>query len=543
MLLERDDFLKVAECLLLDALKIFEPDLKYCNDTVASLSFSGLELLEEETEPTSETLYLASCDMLVHSKAISMEDCYIVCCGNEVDLPLGQIHAHVLFLHSNAHINTVFNALNRLFQRLWNWDAKLNEALLSGADAQTFIDLSEHLFANPIVLITDTLHIAAISQKIEMSNSDIQFMREKKYIPENMVQKLTSKPYLEKAESFHTIGFYYPPNYINCTIVIRKFYPNPWRLNILCIYGVNQEPTESDLVLLSHLSEYILAAAKRQQELNSQFSSRSCSFLYSLLSGPIASQAELKATAAFLKLPLCGKYQLYVVSSRIPLESHSQYVLLNLEQMLPSFLKLIYHESILILDQLDDDGTTHEGVIMDALRILLPINNAFCGISQSFSDLRLLKDVYTLSLRTARIGSQLKPKLIYYHLRDYYAYTLVSTAAENFNSSLLYIQQLDRLQEYDKQHKSNNVELLRELLEHERNVTNVSKKMHLHRNSVLYRIEKIQQILDISLDDPDVRLNLMLSFKAMDLAAAKNPALSEEDSQNRNKDISQANKY
>lgn len=519
--------MKVAECLILDTLKSFEPIHQNWEPDAEPLYFETLAFLEESTIPCPETLYLTTYDVLLRNKAFSSEDSHIVCCGISSDALPAQMSSHLLLLRPDIHIYTAFNVLSRLFQSLWEWDAKLNSALLSGADAQTFIDLSEHLFTNPVVLITDTLRVAAISQRINISHPDIQFMRDKKYIPENMVQQLTSKPYLEKAESYHSIGFYYPPNYINCTIVIRKFDSNPWFLNILCIYGVNQEPTHSDLVLLDYLGEYILEATKRQQKLNSQFSNRSSSFLYSLLSDTIDSEEELNVTASLLNLPLNSKYQLYVVSFHIPLESHSRYVLLNLEQLLPSFLKLIYHESILILDQLSDDGKGHEKYIMDALRLLLPINNAFCGISQVFSNLRLLKDAYWLSKRTAEIGNKFHPEAVYYHFKDYYSYILLSATAQSASLPLLYVEQLDSLLEYDRQHKSNNMELLCKLLEFERNITDVSKNMHLHRNSVLYRVDKIEQILGMSLDDPDVRLQLLLSFKALDLIEKSNESSQE----------------
>lgn len=39
----------------------------------------------------------------------------------------------------------------------------------------------------------------------------------------------------------------------------------------------------------------------------------------------------------------------------------------------------------------------------------------------------------------------------------------------------------------------------------------------MHRNSVIYRIQKIQDILALDLDDPDVRLRLMISFKILEM--------------------------
>lgn len=510
--------MNIENCLILHALAPCKPDVHDWVSPAAHVSFTGLELLEPETLPKPDILYVAAPAFLLQHRAFLQKDCFIVCCGKLEDLTGQPHHAYLLFLEKPSTIQGIFNNLNRLFCRLRDWDSKLNETLLSGADAQHFLDISEDLFTNPVVLLTDTLHIAGIIPKSGSAHPDIQFMEENKFLPPQMVQQLTSKAYLQKAESFYTIGFYYPPNYMDCTIVIRKFCQNPWHLNILCTYGIYTEPTDVDLVLLRHVSKYIIAAANRQQELNAQFSNRSGSFLYDLLSGTAPKGKELEATASYLHLPLTGTYQLYVISFRTPLESHSRYVLLNLDQMIPSVLKLIYHESILILDNLGDGAdASHEKVIMEALHVQLPINNAYCGISQPFQDLRLLKDVFLLTRRTAKLEMKIHPDRLYYAVRDTFATSLLATAAEQIDITLLYLRELDRLRTYDEQHHSNNMELLRVLLEHERNITSVSKVMHLHRNSVLYRVNRIQQILHVSLDDADVRLNLLLSFKALQL--------------------------
>ena len=42
--------------------------------------------------------------------------------------------------------------------------------------------------------------------------------------------------------------------------------------------------------------------------------------------------------------------------------------------------------------------------------------------------------------------------------------------------------------------------------------------MHLHRNSVVYRVEHIRAIVDLGdLEDPDVRFRLLVSFMMINL--------------------------
>lgn len=96
--------------------------------------------------------------------------------------------------------------------------------------------------------------------------------------------------------------------------------------------------------------------------------------------------------------------------------------------------------------------------ITDALKLLLPMNNAFCGISQGFSDLKQLRDVYQLTLQSSQIGNILNAGTMFYRFEDYYFYVLVSAAAQSTDTKLLYLKRLDLLMAYDRQQQSNNYE-------------------------------------------------------------------------------------
>ena len=102
---------------------------------------------------------------------------------------------------------------------------------------------------------------------------------------------------------------------------------------------------------------------------------------------------------------------------------------------------------------------------------------------------------------------------------DYWIYHLISAGVGDapvvYKNSFLF-SALERLRDYDAIHHTNTLNLLRIYLENERKATVVSTQLHMHRNTVLYHISKIEHLLHISLDDPDVRLKLQLAFKADD---------------------------
>ena len=71
------------------------------------------------------------------------------------------------------------------------------------------------------------------------------------------------------------------------------------------------------------------------------------------------------------------------------------------------------------------------------------------------------------------------------------------------------------MQEADRKRNSNDLEILRTYLYLEGKVNAVCNKLHMHRNTVLYRLEKIRAIVSADLDDSDVRQYLRTLFFLM----------------------------
>ena len=67
--------------------------------------------------------------------------------------------------------------------------------------------------------------------------------------------------------------------------------------------------------------------------------------------------------------------------------------------------------------------------------------------------------------------------------------------------------ELDRQSEY-----AGNLQLLRAYLDNERNISGTAKALYMHRNTLVYRLEKLQGLLTADLNDPYQRDYLKLSI-------------------------------
>ena len=117
--------------------------------------------------------------------------------------------------------------------------------------------------------------------------------------------------------------------------------------------------------------------------------------------------------------------------------------------------------------------------------------------------------------RTAiEIGRKLDPDALEYHYSKYYLNDMLECYREKFALDDVIVRYLDQLAG-ERGYSNSNLLLLYHYLNTERNMSLTAKRVHMHRNSVIYRLQRIQDVLNLDLDDPDVRLRLMITFKIL----------------------------
>jgi DNA-binding PucR family transcriptional regulator len=71
---------------------------------------------------------------------------------------------------------------------------------------------------------------------------------------------------------------------------------------------------------------------------------------------------------------------------------------------------------------------------------------------------------------------------------------------------------LPKLASYDTENGTNLELTLHTYLKNSCSTTDTAKALYLHRNSVIYRLRRIEELCDIDLDDTDTRFRLRLSY-------------------------------
>ncbi len=140
------------------------------------------------------------------------------------------------------------------------------------------------------------------------------------------------------------------------------------------------------------------------------------------------------------------------------------------------------------------------------------------GMAGARTSLRQALQALQIGRETMRVGGTLL-------FRELGIYRLLAGLRGSDELRRFYRETLAPLVNYDAESKGELVKTLAAFLAHNGNVTRTAQALHLHRSSLLYRLERIAEIGGLDLNDPEVRLQLHLALKVMPLVEARPPTL------------------
>jgi sugar diacid utilization regulator len=186
-----------------------------------------------------------------------------------------------------------------------------------------------------------------------------------------------------------------------------------------------------------------------------------------------------------------------------------------LEKMISGSKALIYNDNITMISSYGGEREIFES---DAVRLrdFLKDYKLHAGLSRPFSKLEELKDHYYQSLEALELGTHIDSDVTIYAYDDYAIYHIAKVCADSSDLKQFYHPKLEYLMEYDAEHKTSFTDSLYTYLKHSRNITNTAKALHLHRNSMIYHLKRIEEILNFSLSDNEMLLHIELSFRLME---------------------------
>ena len=200
------------------------------------------------------------------------------------------------------------------------------------------------------------------------------------------------------------------------------------------------------------------------------------------------------------------------------------YIIGHLREIFPRSSIAQYNNGLLVLAAKDD---YYDDIEYDRTHLMEVLEqfDGYAGIGSCTMYLTSLRPLYIQAAAATRLGRVFcedKTQRIFYY-KDYSMYLIVDMAIESAvrqhkfgNITYLCQPGVMKVIHYDRQYGTNLMQTLRTYLKKGSNASACASALGVHRNTINYRINMIEDLLGYSINDPETLLRLGFSLKLLD---------------------------
>ena len=377
------------------------------------------------------------------------------------------------------------------------------DALLSGRGLQGLVDAAAEVFGNPVAVADMGLAMVAVSSELA---DDPEWTANAREIETNdMRQAALAGDFRRVYSGDKTVVGEYPG--ADQRYLAARVRRKDALLGHALVLERNRPFTDDDIALLPDVCRtfgYELAGAADADQL----AERHGKLFEDLLSGSLADADEVEARAqrAHLRVPrrMCALIA-HSVSDKGQISP--RYLRTQLVRAFPGSLGMVRGDDVLVVVNADDAGDT-----LDALFAKSVYSEGLCvGMSFPFHGLHLLLRAYEQAQAAIRLSAG-APGIVRY--QQVVARHMMERASLTIDGSTFIHPALDLLEEADEREHSNHLADLEAYLSSGRNATATARALHVHKNTMYYRLQRIEQITGIDLSNEETCFALQLALLA-----------------------------
>ncbi|MGC6174070.1 PucR family transcriptional regulator [Lacrimispora sp. 38-1] len=500
---------------LIKQLSPFQP--VYQNNKMISIPAESITFFTRSTDYSAgESLYLGYASQFTPDIKAVQSPMLIICIE---DIPLSDESltiAGIVRLPKDTDPFLAYNAINALFQEeihLKNFTEKLYEAVIQNYSIQKICDVAAVFFNNPLILMNGILKHIAISSDIELE--DYVWLDQKKnggYISDTSLDLLTKQMVYEKNISY-TEPILLPEGDFKYRRIIEHIFINNQLAGTIVVFEIQKPFQDVDMQLVKMLSDVITLKMKSEtcsiQSKNAAYEH----FFNDLLNGVIYADS-LYERLQTLNITILDNIFIITIDINEYDQTHRtiQYLKNSLVKTLNEGTSFIYDNYIVTIIMLES-GHSISDTLIGKIEQFCQKRRLFAGISKCFHDISKLKLYFEQAVTSLDLNRRLTKTSHLAFYNQFITEHMIDIASHHTDLRLLCNEDLINLLHYDELNRTSYASSLYEFLNHERNLARTSEVLHVHRNTLIYRINRIKELLNHDLDDVQYRFSLLLSFK------------------------------
>lgn len=439
-------------------------------------------------------------------------------CINDTDKEPDNIRQHnlniVLFDKKND-LEYVFDRVLDIYDEMEKWDKSMHIQSLKGRPPQYLVDLSEKIIEHPMIIFDPSFNVLAFTKHIHTNYEFFNQTIKNRYSPPDVIKALEKTTLFQRLHTSSEPIIHSSAGSVKMTNIYIKIAVNNVIVAYASIFNENETPEQGyiDIVkcFFENLTLYFQQTISMPKSSNYMYET----FLQEMLASNEISISKIEDQLRYIEgLALYANFRLIKLAIRdsvgLPLTFVAREINKNINKARP----FIYNDDLYILREYDDCNVnkSFSEQELGCINSILSPHEFSMGVSEVFRQI--------FHIKTARIQCEAALKFgcvtnggkvfeysrcVSMHLND------LANKDYAISSSLSYY--YVRLREIDNANQTDLCSLLEVYLRHESNTSHTAQELFLHRNTVIYRIAKIQELLQCDLKDSVTRMEFLQSFQ------------------------------
>lgn len=425
---------------------------------------------------------------------------------------------HILYYTGEKSMDEVFVQMQDVLSN----DLELNSSLqlmtnafFSDQGLQYLTDVAYQIFNNPIFVVNDSYKYMAFSYGTVADNELIAREYNDGYIAEQGIRFIQEAHLQERALHSEHAFYYYNPLF-HAGMMAASVSIHEVVVGKVMLYEQNHKFTDNDPLLLEHFARLVSMELQKNQ-----FFRQNKDIMYSYFLADLLDSKDINYPSVRDRLHTMGldlKEDLYILVISAVSYRHAaeklEVIIEELSRIIPGSIYAIYENCLVLLFSKgrEDFLSSRE---LQTLTEYLSANNLQAGMSNFFTDLKGIRRFYLQAKKAAELGRHLDETGPVFYYSDTYFYHIMEICQEKEELRYFIHPAMMKLLYYDQEKHSELLRTLHAFLINPGNTARTAEQLHIHKNTLLYRMNKIKELTKCELVDGEELMSLAFSYKLM----------------------------
>lgn len=390
------------------------------------------------------------------------------------------------------------------------------DALFTDAGLQGICDVAYGILGNPLFIVDNSYKYLAFSSGTVADSKLMEKETSMGRIAEEGIKQIRKMQLDDKIRRSGRPFYFFNPvqqsGMLAGSVTIHDI-----EVGHVMLYELNKPFTDNDYELVHRLCRITSIELQKND-----FYKKNKGTMYSYFIGDLLDNRAGNLEGSRDRLATLGyvlKDELFVLTispkNNLTSQSRQELIISDLQRFVPESLYVVYDNTVVLLINGCGQGQNH-CFESEPLENYLRHNGLIAGISNNFQNIQEIRKYYEQALKAADLGQRILHESGLHRYETMSIFHILEICESKEYSLWDFCHPaLPMLMNYDKKKGTDFLNTLYQYLNFSQNTMETASYLHIHKNTLLYRIEKIRKITGNSLNHGDELIKLHFSFKIL----------------------------